>query len=150
MNILTARLDPITRRRWEEVSSTEEQNTLEDLFEFLRRRIQVLDSLPPKFVGQSQQQSKSRPQPSKVIYNAQACRGRCVACSSDHLLHQWSEFQRMAVLDRDRLLKTHSELLQDGTSSQERPLKVLQGTSPYSSVLQVGEGNQGCCSRWRP
>ncbi|XP_065091455.1 uncharacterized protein LOC135712392 [Ochlerotatus camptorhynchus] len=112
VNILTARLDPVTRRGWEEVSSTKEQDTLEELCDFLRRRIQVLDSLPTKSidirgVGQSQQQPKSKPQPVKVSYNSQASRGRCVACSSDHLLHQCNEFQGMAVSDRDGLVKSN-------------------------------------------
>ncbi|XP_062714302.1 uncharacterized protein LOC134291052 [Aedes albopictus] len=115
VNILTARLDPVTRRGWEEVSSTKAQATLEDLFEFLRRRIQVLESLPPKStdtrgVGQQQQQPKSRQPSMKASYSSaptQASRGRCVACSSDHLLFQCNEFQRMTVSNRDGLLRSH-------------------------------------------
>ncbi|XP_062715823.1 uncharacterized protein LOC134291718 [Aedes albopictus] len=116
VNILTARLDPVTRRGWEEVSSTKAQDTLEDLFEFLRRRIQVLESLPPKStdtrgVGQQQQQSKSRQPFMKASYSSsqstQASKGRCVACSSDHLLFQCNEFQRMTVSNRDGLLRSH-------------------------------------------
>ncbi|XP_062703569.1 uncharacterized protein LOC134286024 [Aedes albopictus] len=115
VNILTARLDPVTRRGWEEVSSTKAQDTLEDLFEFLRRRIQVLESLPPKStdtkgVGQQQQQPKSRQPSMKASYSSaptQASRGRCIACSSDHLLFQCNEFQRMTVSNRDGLLRSH-------------------------------------------
>lgn len=38
VNILTARLDLVPRRGWEEVLSAKEQDTLEDLFEFLSRQ----------------------------------------------------------------------------------------------------------------
>ncbi|XP_065075084.1 uncharacterized protein LOC135698867 [Ochlerotatus camptorhynchus] len=110
VNILTARLDPVTRRGWEEVSSTKKEDTLEDLCEFIQRRIQVLDSLPPKPVdtrglGQLQQQPKPKAQSMKVNYGAQTSTGRCIACSSDHLLHQCNKFQGMAVSDRDGLVK---------------------------------------------
>ncbi|XP_062537998.1 uncharacterized protein LOC134206313 [Armigeres subalbatus] len=113
VNILTARLDPVTRRGWEEVSSAKQQDTLEDLFEFLRRRIQVLDSLPAKSTdtrgtGQIQQYSKAKQSTVKTSYSStQASRGRCVVCSSDHFLYQCNEFHRMTVSDRDSLLKTH-------------------------------------------
>lgn len=50
VNILTARLDPTTRRGWEEVSATKQQDTLDELRDFLQRRIQVLDCLPPKSI----------------------------------------------------------------------------------------------------
>ncbi|XP_062534496.1 uncharacterized protein LOC134203623 [Armigeres subalbatus] len=113
VNILTARLDPVTRRGWEEVSSGKPQDTLEDLFEFLRRRIQVLDSLPAKSTdtrgaGQIQQYSKVNQAKVKASYSStQASRGRCVVCSSDHFLYQCNEFHRMTVSDRDSLLKSH-------------------------------------------
>ena len=113
VNILAARLDPVTRRGWEEVSSAKEQDTLEDLVEFLRRRIQVLDCLPPKpidtrGVGQPNPPSKIKPPPVRTSYSSsQASRGRYIACSSDHPLYQCNVFQRMAVSDRDGLLKTH-------------------------------------------
>ncbi|XP_062558161.1 uncharacterized protein LOC134223040 [Armigeres subalbatus] len=103
----------LTRRGWEEVSSAKPQDTLEDLFEFLRRRIQVLDSLPAKSTdtrgaGQIQQYSKVKQLTVKASYSStQASRGRCVVCSSDHFLYQCNEFHRMTVSDRDSLLKTH-------------------------------------------
>jgi hypothetical protein len=113
-NILTTRLDPVTRRGREEASSTKEQDILEDLLEFLRRRIQVLDSLPPKTfdtrgaIQSQQQQRKPSSQYVRTSYSStQTSKGRCVVCSSDHLLYQCNEFQRLAVSNRDGLLKSH-------------------------------------------
>ncbi|XP_062713273.1 uncharacterized protein LOC134290219 [Aedes albopictus] len=48
VNILTSRLDPVTRRGWEEFSSSKENDSLDELREFLNRRVHVLESLPPK------------------------------------------------------------------------------------------------------
>ncbi|XP_062538614.1 uncharacterized protein LOC134206888 [Armigeres subalbatus] len=115
VNLLTNRLDPVTRRGWEEFSSTKEQDTLEDLTEFLQRRIRVLESLPTKAAesrgGQPWQQQPQRQKQStgKASYSTvQSSSGaRCVACKESHYLHQCGVFQRMSVADRDALLKTH-------------------------------------------
>ncbi|XP_055621958.1 uncharacterized protein LOC129765576 [Toxorhynchites rutilus septentrionalis] len=55
VNILTSRLDPVTRRGWEEFTASKERDTVADLTEFIRRRIHVLESMPMKTVSNSQQ-----------------------------------------------------------------------------------------------
>ncbi|XP_055622863.1 uncharacterized protein LOC129766365 [Toxorhynchites rutilus septentrionalis] len=97
VHILTARLDPVTRRGWEEFSSTKEQDTLSDLTDFIRRRVQVLESLPSKSVDSRgpQQYSKLRPASTKASYSSvQGSEARCVACKGDHPLYQCPVFQR--------------------------------------------------------
>ncbi|XP_065079917.1 uncharacterized protein LOC135702804 [Ochlerotatus camptorhynchus] len=114
LNILTARLDPVTRRGWEELSATKEQDLLADLTEFLHRRIQVLDCLPSRSVDtrgvqQTQSQQKQKSSSVKASYGStQTSGGRCVVCSTNHPLYQCNAFQRLEVSDRDALLKTHS------------------------------------------
>ncbi|XP_055634173.1 uncharacterized protein LOC129774458 [Toxorhynchites rutilus septentrionalis] len=111
VHILTARLDPVTRRGWEEFSSTKEQDTLSDLTDFIRRRVQVLESLPSKSVDSRgpQQYSKLRPASTKASYSSvQGSEARCVACKGDHPLYQCPVFQRQEVAERDALLRTHS------------------------------------------
>ncbi|XP_058448977.1 uncharacterized protein LOC131428935 [Malaya genurostris] len=114
VNILTTRLDPVTRRSWEEFSAMKETDTLTDLFDFLRRRLQVLDCLPTRVadtrgVQQQQLQPRQKIPPVRNSYSStQASGGRCVVCSSNHPLYQCGSFQRMEVSDRDTLLKTHS------------------------------------------
>ncbi|XP_058448930.1 uncharacterized protein LOC131428886 [Malaya genurostris] len=65
INLLSVRLDPVTRRGWEEHSSIRDQDSLTDLTEFLHRRIQILESLPPRSAdtrgGQLQQPGKQKP-----------------------------------------------------------------------------------------
>lgn len=113
VHILTARLDPVTRRGWEEVSSTKQQDTIEDLREFLQRRIQVLDCLPSKSSNikgtvSVQQQTRPKTQQLKSSYSStQSSRATCVVCSSDHFLYHCKEFQRLTVADRDNVLKSN-------------------------------------------
>ncbi|XP_065089398.1 uncharacterized protein LOC135710677 [Ochlerotatus camptorhynchus] len=113
VNLITMRLDPYTRRAWEECSASKEQDSLEELTEFLRKRIQVLESLPPRQAdskGVHNQQTAPKPKfPAlKASYNSvQSSGGRCVACEDNHLLYQCSAFQRLSVADRDSLLKSN-------------------------------------------
>ncbi|XP_065089066.1 uncharacterized protein LOC135710421 [Ochlerotatus camptorhynchus] len=51
---------PVTRRGWEEHTSTKEQDTLQDLQEFLQRRIQILESLPAKAELKNEPQQPKR------------------------------------------------------------------------------------------
>ncbi|XP_065094071.1 uncharacterized protein LOC135714616 [Ochlerotatus camptorhynchus] len=118
VNILTSRLDPVTRRGWEEFSSSKENDSLEDLNEFLNRRVHVLQSLPAKSAETTgthhpplQSQPKQKQLYMKTTFitaQASAFGERCVACSGNHPLFQCSTFQRLSVSDRDGLLRTHS------------------------------------------
>ncbi|XP_055629519.1 uncharacterized protein LOC129770600 [Toxorhynchites rutilus septentrionalis] len=114
VHILTARLDPVTRRGWEEFSTSKEQDTLSDLTDFIRRRVQMLESLPSKSVDVKgpnplQQFSKPRTAFTKTNYSSmQSFEGRCVACKGEHLLYQCQVFHRLEVAERDALLRTHS------------------------------------------
>ncbi|XP_065094195.1 uncharacterized protein LOC135714754, partial [Ochlerotatus camptorhynchus] len=111
VNLLTMRLDPSTRRAWEEYSANKEMDLLTDLTEFLRQRIQVLESLPSRQTDTKvihQQQPPPKPKAIKSSYNSvQSSGGRCVACKDNHLLYQCSVFQKLSVADRDSLLKSH-------------------------------------------
>ncbi|XP_055590511.1 uncharacterized protein LOC129758539 [Uranotaenia lowii] len=113
VNFLTARLDHVTRRSWEEHSSTEEQDTIEDLISFLHRRIRILESLPPKVIeskGVNQNSTnRSRPTLLRTSYaTAQSIGIQCALCKEDHLLHQCSDFRHLPVNERDAFLKSHS------------------------------------------
>ncbi|XP_062699574.1 uncharacterized protein LOC134284609 [Aedes albopictus] len=111
VNLLTMRLDPYTRRAWEECAATKEQDSLEDLTEFLRKRIQVLESLPPRSTDPRSHpplpSSKPKLPTVKTSYNSvQPNPGRCMACKDSHLLYQCSAFLQLSVADRDSLLKS--------------------------------------------
>ncbi|XP_053685837.1 uncharacterized protein LOC128735375 [Sabethes cyaneus] len=112
-NFLTMRLDPSTRRSWEEFSSTQETDTVKELLEFLHRRIQVLECLPSRAM-EARVQYQPLPQKQKVSavktsYNTvQSSGGRCMACSANHFLFQCGKFQRMSLTERDAFVRTHT------------------------------------------
>ncbi|XP_062541721.1 uncharacterized protein LOC134209722 [Armigeres subalbatus] len=113
VNLLSSRLDPCTRRSWEEFSSTKEKDTLKELTEFLQRRVRVLESLPFKAADctKSIHQPASRQKVSAVknsFSTVQVSGGRCPACTGTHPLFQCGTFQRMSVADKDSLLRSHS------------------------------------------
>lgn len=102
VSLLTSRLDPSTRRSWEEFSATHEQDTLKELLEFLQRRVRILESLPSKTVD-SLKTSNHQPPPRqrssavRTSLNTVKTSGLCcVACSENHLLIQCGSFQRMS------------------------------------------------------
>lgn len=111
VNLLTSRLDPSTRRSWEEYSSTKEQDTLKELTEFLHRRVQVLESVPMKNTevnkSSHHQQPPSKPRVKTSFNTAQASGGRCLACTGNHPIFLCTTFQRMSLSERDSLIRSH-------------------------------------------
>ncbi|XP_055542678.1 uncharacterized protein LOC129728276 [Wyeomyia smithii] len=112
-NLLTTRLDPITRRGWEEIPASQKTDTVKELLEFLHRRTQVLECLPSKMVdtkgGNQLPPQRQRPVVVETSYSTVQSSGiRCTVCSANHLLFQCETFQRMSVTERDALVRTHS------------------------------------------
>ncbi|XP_055632717.1 uncharacterized protein LOC129773168 [Toxorhynchites rutilus septentrionalis] len=112
LDVLCSRMDPTTRRSWEEHSTPKEHNTIEDLTEFLQRRIRVLSSLPEESVEANQdysQQFKGKIPLAKTSHNALiSSREQCVVCPGFHLLYQCPKFQQMTISARDNLIRTLS------------------------------------------
>ncbi|XP_055526989.1 uncharacterized protein LOC129719622 [Wyeomyia smithii] len=112
LDILSTRLDNATRRALEEYSSTKENDTVEDLTEFLQRRVRVLGSLhtkPTEAKPEFSRQFRKGFTPARHSHNVvQNTTGNCVACTELHPLYLCSAFQRLTVSARDKLLRTHS------------------------------------------
>ncbi|XP_062541033.1 uncharacterized protein LOC134209068 [Armigeres subalbatus] len=114
VNLLTTRLDPVTRRGWEEHSSIKEQDTLADLTDFIRRRVRILESLPTKTSDskgshQSQQPMKQKSSAVKASYGSVQSSGeQCMVCKENHPLYQCSSFQRLSVREREAVLRSNS------------------------------------------
>ncbi|XP_062535419.1 uncharacterized protein LOC134204656 [Armigeres subalbatus] len=109
---LSARLDPSTRRGWEEHSSTKDQDTIKDLLEFLQRRIQVLEALPAKVeskVFEQSPQRRKKPYSPKVSNSAvQSYNAKCPSCAEIHGLHTCPSFLRMSQSSRESFLREAS------------------------------------------
>ncbi|XP_062557059.1 uncharacterized protein LOC134221908 [Armigeres subalbatus] len=112
MDILGSRLDPVTRRAWEEYSASKEQDSIKDLTDFLQKRVRVLGLLPSKptdLKGESAGMSNKKFVVPRTSYSAVQTSGyRCVACSEPHPLYQCPTFQGLSVLGREKLLRNHS------------------------------------------
>ncbi|XP_055613967.1 uncharacterized protein LOC129760346 [Uranotaenia lowii] len=137
VHLLSTRLDPVTRRGWEELSASKEADTLGDLTEFIRRRIAVLEALPSKALelkggyqqtagqkqkpyvrvshnaSQQQQQQYQQQQYPQQQYQQQQNQqqqkpGACIVCKREqHGVHQCPKFKRSTVSERVNLLRTH-------------------------------------------
>lgn len=112
MEIVGSRLDPITRRAWEEVSATKEQDKVKDLIDFLQTRAKVLGSLPSKSTevrAEINKPIKGKSTLARSSHNAvQTHNFRCIACPESHPLFQCPTFQRMSVSSRDKLLRSNA------------------------------------------
>ncbi|XP_065084850.1 uncharacterized protein LOC135707056 [Ochlerotatus camptorhynchus] len=110
VELLSSRLDPVTRRGWEEHTSAKEQDTLQDLQEFLHRRIQILESLPAKAEPKNEPQQPRRKSFSpKVSHNAvQWNTAKCPSCTEVHGLHTCPAFQKMSLSSRESFLRAQS------------------------------------------
>ncbi|XP_062711250.1 uncharacterized protein LOC134289447 [Aedes albopictus] len=111
VELLSSRLDPTTRRGWEEHSSTKQQDTVKDLLEFLQRRIQILEALPAKVETKVDQSllPKRKPFSAKVSNNAvQSNNAKCPSCSEIHGLHICPAFLKMSLSSRESLLRAQS------------------------------------------
>ncbi|XP_055633970.1 uncharacterized protein LOC129774278 [Toxorhynchites rutilus septentrionalis] len=109
LDLLCSRLDPTTRRSWEEHSATIDQDTVKDLTDFLQKRIRVLSSLPTKSIEPKLNYvpQPKRKLPTQMSHSAsQSSSGQCVACPGSHLLYQCPKFQSLPVSARDKLLRS--------------------------------------------
>lgn len=114
VNMLSSRLDPVTRRSWEEQSAAKDEDTVKELLEFLHRRIQVLASIPAKSSDSKVPQSNAPRQRAmvKASFNSSKASSQspssCVCCPEDHFLYSCPVFQKLSVRDREGVLRKHS------------------------------------------
>ncbi|XP_062714463.1 uncharacterized protein LOC134291126 [Aedes albopictus] len=112
VTLLSTRLDPVTRRGWEEHSSTNDHDTLANLTDFLHRRIRILESLPTKVTDSrtfQPQPSRQKSSAVKASYGSVQSSGvRCAMCKENHQLYHCSSFQRLSVREREAVLRSNS------------------------------------------
>lgn len=104
LNIISSRLDPLTRRGWEEHAALKDHDTILDMTEFLQRRVRMLNSLPCSSNVDSANKTIQR----HSYKAAQSVWKRCVVCSKVHSIHLCPEFRSMTVSARDKLLRNHA------------------------------------------
>ncbi|XP_055584795.1 uncharacterized protein LOC129737660 [Uranotaenia lowii] len=108
IRMLSIRLDPTTRRDWEEFSSTHEAATFPDLVSFLQRRVTVLQSVSNVHLDTSSSSAPKKPvHRSAIISNGatQFSPRQCFACSEHHPLYLCQTFAKMTIEDKDKLVR---------------------------------------------
>ncbi|XP_062703568.1 uncharacterized protein LOC134286023 [Aedes albopictus] len=111
VELLSSRLDPTTRRGWEEHASAKDKDTVKELLDFLQRRIQILESLPakPEMKRDSTSQEKRKPFFQRTSHNAiQSNSAKCPSCSEVHGLHICPDFLKLPMSNRESFLRSHS------------------------------------------
>ncbi|XP_058449236.1 uncharacterized protein LOC131429202 [Malaya genurostris] len=111
LDVLSSRLDPYTRRGWEEQSSNKEQDTLKDLTDFLQRRIRILESLPTRSSENKYDAALAKKKAFTVRSShssVQSSTGKCSVCSEMHWLYLCPSFQGMSVASRESHIRSQS------------------------------------------
>ncbi|XP_062710702.1 uncharacterized protein LOC134288828 [Aedes albopictus] len=111
IRMLSVRLDPVTRRDWEEFSASKTKVVFKDLTSFIQRRVNVLQTLQGKTVDTPapHQQSKKPIQRSVTSHGAsQGQPGRkCVVCSEHHPLYLCQTFSKLDVAAKEKEVRRH-------------------------------------------
>ncbi|XP_062713201.1 uncharacterized protein LOC134290160 [Aedes albopictus] len=104
VRMLSTRLDPTTRRDWEEHASTQNRISFQDLTTFIQRRVNVLQSLQVKTsenpVVNTAKKSINRPVASHGA--TQLNPRKCLLCSDHHPLYMCSSFSNMTGEEKER------------------------------------------------
>ncbi|XP_062714102.1 uncharacterized protein LOC115267934 [Aedes albopictus] len=111
IRMLSVRLDPTTRRDWEEFSSTQQAVTFRDLTSFIQRRVTVLQTIRGKAVDtpaplQQFKKSVQRPIASHGASQIQPAR-KCVICSDHHPLYMCQPFSKLDVEAKEKEVRRH-------------------------------------------
>ncbi|XP_065081813.1 uncharacterized protein LOC135704278 [Ochlerotatus camptorhynchus] len=111
IRMLSVRLDPTTRRDWEELSSTKPDVTFKDLTSFIQRRVTVLQTIQGKAVDtpastQQMKRSSQRVVASHGASQVQAGR-KCVVCSDHHPLYMCQLFSKLDVEAKEKEVRRH-------------------------------------------
>nr|XP_029722497.1 uncharacterized protein LOC115263335 [Aedes albopictus] len=102
IRLLSTRLDPTTRRDWEDFATTKPAVTFKDLTGFIQRRVTVLQSLQPKIIdAQSPILPKKPAQRSVSSHGANQLHPRkCAICSDHHPLYLCESFSKLSLEEK--------------------------------------------------
>ncbi|XP_062541412.1 uncharacterized protein LOC134209443 [Armigeres subalbatus] len=126
IRMLSSRLDPTTRRDWEEHSSTLNVISFSALTTFIQRRVTVLQSIGKANDGPSLPIANKKPtQRAAANYGANTMSQRkCIACSDRHPLYQCVVFSKLSVDEKEREVRKYQlcrNCLRKGHLAKECP-----------------------------
>ncbi|XP_065090855.1 uncharacterized protein LOC135711831 [Ochlerotatus camptorhynchus] len=111
IRMLSIRLDPTTRRDWEEHSSTKDAISFTDLISFIQRRVTVLQTIQRKVEeapASTQQLKKFAQRPIASNGANQYNFGqKCIFCSDQHPLYLCSSFTKLVLEEKEMEVHRH-------------------------------------------
>ncbi|XP_065078147.1 uncharacterized protein LOC135701316 [Ochlerotatus camptorhynchus] len=126
IRMLSIRLDPTTRRDWEEHASTLNAVSFQNLTKFIQRRVSVLQT-----IGKTTETPSPINFSKKPVQRVVASHGasptnqrKCVACSDHHPLYQCMVFSKLSAEEKDREVRRHQlcrNCLRKGHMAKECP-----------------------------
>lgn len=125
IRMLSIRLDPTTRRDWEEHSSTLNVITFKELTTFIQRRVTVLQTIGKTIDTSSSVPNKKLGQRVIASHGAsQMSQRKCIFCSDHHPLYQCIVFSKMSVDEKEKEVRRHQlcrNCLRKGHQAKECP-----------------------------
>lgn len=121
VHCLANRLDPVTRRDWEDYSATNEVVQFKDIVDFIQRRVSVLQQVSSKPVEIQQAVPLNRRQSSPRFGSHGAFQEsrdhKCAVCSEDHFIYRCPKFAGLPLeekMERVRNLQLCRNCLRTG------------------------------------
>lgn len=106
IRMLSIRLDPTTRRDWEEYCSTKEIITFQDLTSFIQRRVSVLQTLQNKAPEANMPIVPKKMNPRSITCHSasqQFNNGRkCIVCNEHHPLYLCPSFSKLDLHTKEK------------------------------------------------
>lgn len=125
IKMLSSRLDPTTRRDWEEYATSKDNVSFNDLTTFIQRRVNVLQTINKSTEVLSQGAPKKSVSRSVASHGAsQPNYRKCLVCSDHHPLYQCVVFSKMTLEDKEKDVRRHQlcrNCLRKGHQARECP-----------------------------
>ncbi|CAG9568034.1 unnamed protein product [Danaus chrysippus] len=138
--LASAKLDSVTSRKWEEYRSNKDAPTLDDFYDFLRKRSMVLETMnvnKPSKVDKRLSFSNTKSFLSSSIESPSPS-AQCLLCKQNHKLYECNTFKSLPVSNRINKLKllNQSFKIQEQSDNNSKNLPTL---SPAATVATDSE-----------
>lgn len=98
--ILSTKLDPNTKRKFEQIISKKDEPKISDLTEFLAEQCNILESVDNKSSNISRDKKYVETNEKSFSLHAAEQKVKCSFCSKSHLNYKCDQFEKMSVAER--------------------------------------------------
>lgn len=105
IQLLSTRLDSVTRRDWEEFSENNNATKFQQLIDFLQHRVNVLETVTNNSTDVAPITKRVNSQRSSYYGSVQPTYQPCPACSNHHLIYQCEKFLEMTLEEKENFVR---------------------------------------------